>query len=85
MSLSLNREREHTELPIPNGWFAVAFSRDLVAGDVQAIHYFGQDLVLFRGRDGAARVLDAYCPHVGAHLGEGGLAHCVGGGEACCA
>jgi len=67
-----SREAEHTELPIPNGWFAVAFSRDLVPGDVKRIHYFGEDLVLFRTRSGAARVLDAYCAHLGAHLGEGG-------------
>ncbi len=66
------RDREHTQLPIPNGWFAVAWSRDLVPGDVTRIRYFGEELVLFRTRSGRARVLDAYCSHLGAHLGEGG-------------
>jgi 3-ketosteroid 9alpha-monooxygenase subunit A len=33
---------------------------------------FGKDLVLFRGGDGALGLLDAYCPHLGAHLGVGG-------------
>jgi phenylpropionate dioxygenase-like ring-hydroxylating dioxygenase large terminal subunit len=66
------RDAEHTQLPIPNGWFAVAFSRDLIAGDVRAVHYFDEDLVLLRTRSGEARVLDAYCPHLGAHLGHGG-------------
>jgi phenylpropionate dioxygenase-like ring-hydroxylating dioxygenase large terminal subunit len=66
------REREHSALPIPNGWFALAFSRDLVPGEVRDVHAFGEDLVLFRTRAGHARVLDAYCPHLGAHLGEGG-------------
>ena len=70
--MSRNRTAEHTELPMPNGWFAVAFSRDLVPGEVKAITYFDRDLVLFRTREGEARVLDAYCPHLGAHLGEGG-------------
>ena len=28
--------------------------------------------MLFRTRSGEARVLDAYCAHLGAHLGEGG-------------
>jgi phenylpropionate dioxygenase-like ring-hydroxylating dioxygenase large terminal subunit len=70
--MSRNRNREHVELQMPNGWFAVAFSRDLVAGEVQPIQYFDQDMVLFRTRDGEARVLDAYCSHIGAHLGEGG-------------
>ena len=36
------------------------------------LYYFGRDLVLFRGADGAPRVLDAYCPHLGAHLAVGG-------------
>ena len=66
------REREHTELPIPNGWFAVAFSNELVPGEVRRIHYFDEELVLYRGREGAPKVLDAYCPHLGAHLAEGG-------------
>jgi 3-ketosteroid 9alpha-monooxygenase subunit A len=59
-------------LPIPFGWFGVAFSRDLAVGEVKSIHYFGRDLVLFRTETGQARVLDAYCPHLGAHLGHGG-------------
>jgi phenylpropionate dioxygenase-like ring-hydroxylating dioxygenase large terminal subunit len=63
---------QHTTLPIPNGWFAVAFSRDLVPGDVRRLRYFDEELVLFRTRAGEARVLDAYCPHLGAHLAEGG-------------
>ena len=66
------REDHHDPLPIPNGWFAVAWSRELHAGDVRPIHYFGEDLVLFRTRSGQARVLDAFCPHLGAHLGYGG-------------
>jgi phenylpropionate dioxygenase-like ring-hydroxylating dioxygenase large terminal subunit len=66
------REREHVELPIPNGWFAVAFGRDLVEADVRRIRYFDEELVLFRGRSGRPFVLDAYCPHLGAHLAEGG-------------
>src|SRR6185436_3368986 len=71
MSKSVNGTG-HTELPIPNGWFAVAWSKDFVPGDVKRARYFGQDLVLFRTRDGHMRVLDAYCPHLGAHLAEGG-------------
>jgi phenylpropionate dioxygenase-like ring-hydroxylating dioxygenase large terminal subunit len=66
------REQEHAELPIPDGWFAVAFARDLVAGEVRPIRYFDEELVLFRTRSGRAVVLDAYCAHLGAHLGEGG-------------
>ncbi|HEX7443403.1 MAG TPA: Rieske 2Fe-2S domain-containing protein [Acidimicrobiales bacterium] len=56
----------------PNGWFAVAATDDLVTGEVTSVHYLDRDLVVFRGDDGAARVFDAHCPHLGAHLGVGG-------------
>jgi phenylpropionate dioxygenase-like ring-hydroxylating dioxygenase large terminal subunit len=58
--------------PIPNGWFAVARSAELAPGSIEAVHYFGRDLVLFRTDGGEARVFDAYCPHLGAHLAVGG-------------
>ena len=32
----------------------------------------GENLVVFRNSEGKARVLDAYCPHLGANLGIGG-------------
>jgi 3-ketosteroid 9alpha-monooxygenase subunit A len=51
------------------GWHVIAFSQELKPGDVKSLRYFEQDLVLFRGEDGTAAVLDAYCPHLGAHLG----------------
>jgi phenylpropionate dioxygenase-like ring-hydroxylating dioxygenase large terminal subunit len=57
--------------PIPTGWFAVGWSDELEAGAVRSLHYFGRDLVLFRTEQGGAHVLDAFCPHLGAHLGDG--------------
>ena len=58
--------------PFPNGWFQVAYSDELDTGDVLPLEYFGKHLVLFRDDDGMAHVLDAFCPHLGAHLGYGG-------------
>src|SRR4051794_6334760 len=58
--------------PIPNGWFVVATSDELSAGEVRSLHYFGRDLVLFRTEGGEPRLTDAYCAHLGAHLGVGG-------------
>jgi phenylpropionate dioxygenase-like ring-hydroxylating dioxygenase large terminal subunit len=58
--------------PFPDGWFRVARSTEVPARAVRPLRYFGRDLVLFRGEDGRARVLDAHCPHLGAHLGHGG-------------
>lgn len=59
-------------LPIPFGWFRVADSDSLATGEVRAERYAGRELVLFRDESGTARVFDAYCPHLGAHLGHGG-------------
>jgi len=56
----------------PVGWYQVAWSDDLASGEVLPIRYFGRDLVLFRTEFGDAAVLDAHCPHLGAHLGHGG-------------
>jgi len=56
----------------PNGWFRVAYSHELARGEVTPLAVFGRDLVLFRDEAGTARVFDAHCPHLGAHLGHGG-------------
>jgi len=56
----------------PFGWFAVCYSDELAAGEVKPVRYFGRELVVWRGEDGQARVLDAYCRHLGAHMGYGG-------------
>ena len=56
----------------PTGWFQVAWSTDLEVGDVRPLHYFGTDLVMFRGLDDAVHVLDAHCQHLGADLSHGG-------------
>jgi phenylpropionate dioxygenase-like ring-hydroxylating dioxygenase large terminal subunit len=63
---------EYPFSPFPNGWFQVAYSDELPLGGVLPIKYFGKDLVLFRTSTGAPQVLDAHCPHLGAHLGYGG-------------
>ena len=58
--------------PIPSGWFRVAFEDEIEPGSVRALRYFGRDLVLVCPEQGEPRVFDAYCPHLGAHLGFGG-------------
>jgi phenylpropionate dioxygenase-like ring-hydroxylating dioxygenase large terminal subunit len=58
--------------PVPNGWFVVAEARELTRGQTKAFKVFGTDVVLFRGDDGEPRMVEAYCAHLGAHLGAGG-------------
>ncbi len=57
--------------PVPNGWYAVTGSADLRAGEVHSFIAVERRLVAYRGEDGSAHVLDAHCPHMGAHLGGG--------------
>ncbi len=65
----------------PCGWFQVAWAAELAPGAVRPLRYFGRDLVLYRTASGAYNVLDAHCPHMGAHLGYGG---CLDGEHLVC-
>jgi phenylpropionate dioxygenase-like ring-hydroxylating dioxygenase large terminal subunit len=53
------------------GWYWALRSQDLKVGQIKAIHLLGRDLAIYRGKDGKAVTVDAYCPHMGAHLAEG--------------
>jgi phenylpropionate dioxygenase-like ring-hydroxylating dioxygenase large terminal subunit len=41
-------------------------------GRVLRTRFVGEDLVMYRTRAGVLRVVEPYCPHLGAHLGYGG-------------
>jgi nitrite reductase/ring-hydroxylating ferredoxin subunit len=69
---SVRREKgPRFPFPVPNGWFVVSSSAELPEKGIKPLHYFGRDLVLFRGAGGRPHLFDAYCPHLGAHLGVG--------------
>ena len=55
----------------PRGWFGVLFSDELKVGQIISLRYFNKDFVAFRGENGNVAILDAFCPHLGAHLGDG--------------
>lgn len=66
--------RPHPEPPpIPNGWYALCGAGDVATGRVRSVIAVERELVVFRDEDGAAHVLDAHCPHNGAHLGGGSV------------
>jgi nitrite reductase/ring-hydroxylating ferredoxin subunit len=67
-----NRSKRRFPFPVPNGWFIVARADELEPGTKLSRHYFARDLVVYRAESGEVRVVDAYCPHLGAHLGVGG-------------
>jgi phenylpropionate dioxygenase-like ring-hydroxylating dioxygenase large terminal subunit len=57
---------------IPTGWYHIGWTGELAPGAVKPLKYFGQELVAFRTATGRLTVLDAFCSHLGAHLGYGG-------------
>ena len=65
----------------PFSWYFLCFADDLPAGEVRASRYLARDLVAWRTDDGVPHLADAYCPHLGAHLGFGGR---VSGGNLVC-
>ncbi|MGE3324910.1 MAG: Rieske 2Fe-2S domain-containing protein [Acidimicrobiia bacterium] len=56
----------------PTGWFMIGFGAEFEKGTVKPLKYFGKDLVAYRTEEGALHVLDAHCPHLGAHIGHRG-------------
>jgi len=56
----------------PTGWFQVAWSTEIGCGDIRRMKYFDRELIAWRSQSGTVTVMDAYCEHLGAHLGYGG-------------
>jgi 3-ketosteroid 9alpha-monooxygenase subunit A len=56
----------------PTGWFMVGWSANFPAGTARPLTYFGREMVAYRTDEGRLNVLDAHCPHLGAHIGHGG-------------
>jgi len=53
------------------GWYYVMPAKELKKSELKSVQLCGQELVLFRGENGIVSALDAYCPHMGTHLGKG--------------
>jgi 3-ketosteroid 9alpha-monooxygenase subunit A len=67
--------------PYTHGWFQMGWSDELAVGQLRQLYHFGRTFVMFRGSDGRVGILDDVCPHLGAHLSEGG---CVRGNSVRC-
>jgi 3-ketosteroid 9alpha-monooxygenase subunit A len=69
------------EYTFPRGWFMVAEAAE-VGSKPQPVRFFGRDFVLYRGQaSGRAVLLDAYCPHMGTHLGINTTSYIVRDGQ----
>ncbi len=52
-------------------WFPICLSSDIPEAAVKGYDFLDGEVVAYRGDDGIARVMSAYCPHVGANLATG--------------
>ncbi|XP_072015577.1 cholesterol 7-desaturase nvd-like isoform X1 [Amphiura filiformis] len=71
----IRKRRRAGDVPpvYPNGWFSVLRSWELKQGEVKYVSALGKELAVYRGENGQAYIVDAYCPHLGANLGVGGI------------
>lgn len=68
-------EERNLDIGFPFGWYPMMLSNELGVGEVKPLRYFSQELAIWRGEDGGVRMVDAYCKHLGAHMGHGGKVH----------
>jgi phenylpropionate dioxygenase-like ring-hydroxylating dioxygenase large terminal subunit len=71
MNSVLNTQVFNRAEKIIEGWYWALPSSQLKRGRVKPFDFFGRELALYRGEDNRVIALDAYCPHMGAHLAEG--------------
>ena len=53
------------------GWHVLGLASAYRDGKPHELEIFGTKLVVFAGADGRITILDGYCPHMGASLGQG--------------
>ncbi len=53
------------------GWYWVMASAKLRVGELKPITILGRKLAIYRGKNRLPVIVDAYCPHMGAHLAQG--------------
>lgn len=62
---------EGSEGLFSQSWFPICLSEELKSGDLLGVPFLDGKVITYRGSDGVARVMSAYCPHVGSDLSIG--------------
>lgn len=78
--MATTKEYRLGDFTYPRGWFMVADAEELEDKPL-ALHFFGQELALYRGESGRAVLLDAYCPHMGTHIAKNTTSYVVIDGQ----
>jgi len=74
MGSAINATKRYMRPPpqYVHDWFSPLRSSEVVAGKITNFTFMGHELIAFRDEAGKVVVLDAQCPHFGAHRGVGG-------------
>src|SRR5262245_25926864 len=79
---TLGAPRRRLKNPVPgegeNGvfsqtWWPICLSNEVSTGKLLGKEFLGGRIVVFRGQNGIAKVVSAYCPHLGADLALGSV------------
>jgi len=73
-ALAAQLPREGEDGLFSQSWFPICLSTDVAPGQVRGYQFLDGRVVVVRGEDGRARVMSAYCPHLGADLSLGTVA-----------
>lgn len=66
----MNQE-EKKIIGFPKGWYRFASAQKIKKDKIYTFNYFATSFVCIRNSRDVVSVFDAYCPHLGAHLGSG--------------
>lgn len=71
----LSVEERNLDIGFPFGWYPALLSEELTVGEIKPLRHFSREFAIWRGEDGKVRMADAFCRHLGAHMGHGGKVH----------
>lgn len=69
LRMKLANKRYYPPGRYPEGWYLVEVARNLPEGGLLQKEWMGRQIVAWRDSSGEVCVSEAYCPHLGAHLG----------------
>lgn len=55
----------------PHGWYWALPSKELAPTQKRELNLFGNTILIYRSKEGVVHAVEAYCPHMGAHLSAG--------------
>ena len=69
--IALRKAKGHFPPPYPLGWYFLCYSNELMKDDILSFDILDINIVVFRNSEYKASAVNAFCPHLGTHLGSG--------------